>query len=215
MSNPTQRFHEQFKICPIVAILRGLSPDDAEWVGATLFESGVRIIEVPLNSPFPLKSIEILRKTLPVEAIIGAGTVTQQADVSAVANAGGEIVVSPNTDPEVIRETVAQDLISAPGCLTPTEAFAALNAGAHALKIFPASVIGSSGIKAIHATLPDTATLIAVGGVGASNMADFIEVGVAGFGLGSSLFYPGISQSDLAARAITNVKSAQAATEHS
>lgn len=213
MSNPAHRYHTQFADCPIVAILRGLSPEDAETVGAILFECGIRIIEVPLNSPNPLKSIEILRKTLPADAIIGAGTVTREGEVRDVANAGGEIVVSPNTDPNIIRETVNQGLISAPGCLTPTEAFAALNAGAHALKIFPASVIGPSGINAIKATLPAETTLIAVGGVGAQNMAEFTKAGVAGFGLGSSLFFPGISQADLAARASDNVQSARAGLE--
>lgn len=214
MSSPAHRFHEQFAACPVIAILRGLSQDDAIWVGETLYQSGIRIIEVPLNSPNPFKSIETLRRTLPADAIIGAGTVTQREDVHALANVGGEIVVSPNTDPDIIGETVDQGLISAPGCLTPSEAFAALNAGAHVLKIFPASVIGASGIKAMMATLPAGTTIIAVGGVGANNMATFLEVGVAGFGLGSSLFYPGISKGELEARAEMHVSSAHAGMEN-
>ncbi len=213
MSDAAHRFHQQFATCPIVAILRGLSPGDAVWVGETLVESGIRIIEVPLNSPEPLKSIEILRQSLPTETIIGAGTVTQTDQVYEIAAAGGEIIVSPNTDPDIIRETVANCLISAPGCLTPSEAFAAINSGAHALKIFPASVIGPSGINAIKATLPTDTTLVAVGGVGADNMSDYFKVGVTGFGLGSSLFYPGISPTELAERATKNVLSARAGME--
>ena len=208
MTDPVQRFAAQFSKCSIIAILRGLASSEAEWVGDTLYESGIRIIEVPLNSPLPYKSIELMKRRLPDDAILGAGTVTSVEQVEAVANAGGELIVSPNTDTDVIETSVARGLISAPGCLTPSEAFTAIKSGAHALKIFPASVIGPSGIKAIGATLPAGITVIAVGGVGPDNMNEYKAVGVDGFGLGSSLFIPGITQSDLSARAKASVQAA-------
>lgn len=211
MTDQKQRFSEQFSKCPIVAILRGLTPGTAERVSGALYEAGFRIIEVPLNSPQPCQSIEVMKRTLPSDAVIGAGTVTTVADVKSVADAGGEIIVSPNTNPEVIKATLEHGMISGPGCLTPTDVFAAMQAGAHALKIFPASVIGASGIKAIGDTLPDDATVIAVGGVNADNMRDYAKAGAAGFGLGASLFTPGIDHDELVRRANTFVKAASLA----
>lgn len=211
MTNQNNHFFTQLNSCPVIAILRGLAPENAEKVGATLFEAGIRIIEVPLNSPRPLDSISTLRASLPQEAIIGAGTVTTVEDVRRVAAVGGNIVVSPNTDTNVIRETLKQGMISGPGCLTPSEAFSALQSGAHALKIFPASVIGASGMKAMAATLPEQTTTIAVGGVGPSNMDEYASAGTSGFGLGSSLFTPGISLNELRERAENSVAAAKAA----
>lgn len=206
MVDAGSRFFSAFSACPLIAILRGLVPDDAAWVGETLFESGIQIIEVPLNSPLPYESIEILRNTLPQSAIIGAGTVTRIEQVSGVSNAGGEIIVSPNTDPSIIKASIEEGMISAPGCLTPSEAFSAIYAGAHALKLFPANIIGAAGVKAIGAVLPRDIPLLAVGGVGPGNMNEFTEVGIAGFGLGSSLFHPGIERAELAKRSIQSVQ---------
>lgn len=211
MTKQSDRFLSQLNACAIIAILRGLEPREAESVGKILYDSGIRIIEVPLNSPQPFDSISKLRSTLPTNAIIGAGTVTNVDEVKRVAEAGGEIIVSPNTDPNIIRETLARGLISGPGCLTPSEAFSAIRAGAHALKIFPASVIGASGIKAMAATFPDKATIIAVGGVGPTNMGEYRLAGASGFGLGSSLYKPGISLNDLQERAENSVRAADAA----
>ena len=200
MTHP-QAFARHFAACPLVAILRGLTPDEAEGAGAALIAAGVRIIEVPLNSPSPLDSIARLAARFGDEALIGAGTVLTPADVARVADAGGGLIVSPNTDPRVIRAAKSAGLASAPGCFTPTEAFAALEAGADALKLFPAEAAPPAVVKALRAVLPRDVPLIAVGGITPGAMADYRAAGADGFGLGSALYSPGMAAADVATRA--------------
>ena len=190
----------------LIAILRGLKPDEAADIGMALVEAGISIIEVPLNSPQPLDSIETLAKTLGDRATVGAGTVLTTDQVQAIADVGGQIIVSPNCDLEVIAKTKALGLQSYPGVFTPTECFAALKAGADGLKIFPAEVMQAKGIKAIRAVLPPETDVFAVGGVGADNLGEWHAVGVTGFGIGSSLYKPGRSAEEVATKARELVK---------
>lgn len=187
------RFTAALAECPLVAILRGLSPDEAEAIGDALYEGGIRIIEVPLNSPSPLDSIARLSKRLGSRAVIGAGTVLDVAQVEAVRDAGGALVVSPSTNVEVIAATVAAGMISCPGYFTPTEAFAAIGAGAHALKLFPAEAATPAVVKAQRAVLPRAIPLLVVGGVLPEAMAGWFAAGADGFGLGSGIYRPGQS----------------------
>jgi 2-dehydro-3-deoxyphosphogalactonate aldolase len=189
----------------LIAILRGLWPDEAQPVGEALVAAGITRIEVPLNSPEALVSIERLAHGLHDRAEIGAGTVLTPAEVAAVAGAGGRFVVSPNTDPAVIRATKDAGLASWPGAFTASECFAALHAGADGLKIFPASVIGAEGIKALKAVLPKDVPVYAVGGVDAPDFAAYARAGCDGFGLGSSLFKPGRPLGEVEARAAAAV----------
>ena len=184
------RFEAAMRALPLVAILRGLKPEEAPAIGDVLVEAGFRLIEVPLNSPRPLDSIASLRKRFP-DAVIGAGTVLTAAEARDVASAGGELIVAPNFDREVVEETVRLGMTSLPGILTPTEAFAALKAGAHGLKLFPAEIASPAVVKALLAVLPKGTPLIPVGGIGADNMEAWRVAGAAGFGLGSSLYKPG------------------------
>lgn len=185
-----ERFRAAMRELPLVAILRGLKPEEAPTIGEVLVEAGFRLIEVPLNSPRPLDSIALLRKRFP-DAVIGAGTVLTAVEVRDVASAGGELVVAPNFDRDVVEETVRLGLASLSGIMTPTEAFAALKAGAHGLKLFPAELASPSVVRALLAVLPKGTPLIPVGGIGADNMAAWRAAGAAGFGLGSSLYRPG------------------------
>ena len=185
----------------LVAILRGIRPDEAEAALDALIDAGIGVIEVPLNSPDPFKSIAIMVKRAGARALIGAGTVLTAEDARRVALDGGGLVVSPNCDVAVIRATKEAGLISLPGVFTPTEAFTAITAGADGLKFFPADVLGPSGIKGIAAVLPKSIPLFAVGGVDAANLAAFRAGGVAGFGVGSNLFKPGMSAAEIAGRA--------------
>ena len=185
-----ERFRAVMRELPLVAILRGLKPEEAPAIGDVLVEAGFRLIEVPLNSPRPLDSIALLRKRFP-DAVIGAGTVLTAVEVRDVASAGGELVVAPNFDRDVVEETVRLGLASLSGIMTPTEAFAALKAGAHGLKLFPAELASPSVVRALLAVLPKGTPLIPVGGIGADNMAAWRAAGAAGFGLGSSLYRPG------------------------
>lgn len=178
---------------PLIAILRGLQPDEAVAVGEAICEAGFACLEVPLNSPNPLESIASLRKALGDRALVGAGTVLSVDAVTAVAEAGGQLIVSPNTDAAVISVTKASGMLSFPGFCTPTEAFLAIAAGADALKLFPAEVAGMTGMKAMLAVLPGSVPIYVVGGVSLDNMADWKKAGAAGFGIGSSLFTPGQS----------------------
>ena len=182
---------------PLVAILRGVTPDEVVAVGSSLIEAGISIIEVPLNSPEPYDSIKLLATEFGDEALIGAGTVLTAEQAQRVIAAGGKLVVSPNMNPAVIRTTKTLGGLSAPGCLTPTEAFTALDAGADAIKIFPAEMASPKVIKAMRAVLPPDAKLIIVGGVNADNMQDFLAAGANGFGIGSALFKPGRSESEI------------------
>jgi 2-dehydro-3-deoxyphosphogalactonate aldolase len=177
--------------CPLVAILRGITPAEAEVVVDALIEAGIRIVEVPLNSPDPLRSIELLAARFGEHALIGAGTVLEPRQVADVKKAGGRIIVSPSTDAAVITATVEAGLISSPGYFTPTEAFAALKAGAHMLKIFPAEAASPTVVKAQRAILPPAVPLVVVGGVTPESMADYVAAGASGFGLGSGLYKPG------------------------
>lgn len=200
MSHPAT-FARCFALCPLVAILRGVRPDEVEGVAAALVAAGIRIIEVPLNSPDPFESIARLARTFGDTALVGAGTVLDPADVARVAEAGGRLIVSPGTDREVIAATAAAGMVSAPGYFTPTEAFAALKAGAHALKLFPAEAAPPAVVKAHRAVLPKGVPLIVVGGVTPMAMHAYRAAGADGFGLGSALYRPGMSAAEVAATA--------------
>jgi 2-dehydro-3-deoxyphosphogalactonate aldolase len=177
--------------CPLVAIIRGVTPGDAVAIGEALYSEGIRIIEVPLNSPDPLESIRLLAEHLGDRALIGAGTVLEPADVRRVADVGGKLIVSPNTYAPVIQAAVEAGLVSAPGYYTPSEAFEAVRAGAHALKLFPAEAATPSVVKGQLAVLPRHVPLLVVGGVTPGNMRPYLDAGARGFGLGSGLYKPG------------------------
>jgi 2-dehydro-3-deoxyphosphogalactonate aldolase len=194
-------FRERFTATPLIAILRGLRPAEAVAIGNALVEAGISIIEVPLNSPEPFRSIEALAADLGERALVGAGTVLTTADVQRVSDAGGGIIVSPSVDPEVIAATVETGLVSAPGYFSPTEAFAALKAGAHVLKLFPADAGGTALLRAHRAVLPATTPLVAVGGVTPTSIETWRGTGVNGFGLGSALYRPGQTAAQVGAQA--------------
>lgn len=186
---------------PLVAILRGIDPDMAAPAAEALVASGITLIEVPLNSPRPFDSIRAMVAAVGDHATVGAGTVLTAQEVGQVAGAGGRLVVSPNCNPDIIRATKAAGMLSYPGVLTPTECFAALAAGADALKVFPAHLMGTDGLRAVRAVLPPGTPMFMVGGVGPANFADWIAAGATGFGLGTSLYRPGVTVADIAARA--------------
>jgi 2-dehydro-3-deoxyphosphogalactonate aldolase len=198
---PGEELKQRLAECPLVAIIRGVTPGEAEAIGEAIFAAGIRIIEVPLNSPDPLASIEGLAARFGDRALIGAGTVLDPADVARVARAGGRIIVSPNTFPPVIEATAAAGLVSLPGFFTPSEAFAALRAGATGLKLFPAEGAAPAVVKALRAVVPGEVPLLVVGGVGPGTMPPWLEAGADGFGLGSGLYRPGQSPEETAAKA--------------
>ncbi len=185
----------------LVAILRGLKPDEAADIGQVVFEAGIEAIEVPLNSPDPFASIVMIRAALPPDALVGAGTVLTAADVDALHQAGGKLLVSPNIDAEVMRRAAIYGMVTMPGVFTPTEAFQAIRLGASVLKFFPASVLGPAGIAAMRAVLPAGTPVGAVGGVSDKDFSGYKTAGVSVFGLGSSLFKPGMGVAEVAARA--------------
>ena len=185
----------------LIAILRGITPPEAIPVARALVDAGITRIEVPLNSPQPLTSIVAMVDKLSSVAQIGAGTVLNVDQVQDVKDAGGKLVVSPNCDPEVIRATKKLGLQSWPGVMTPTECFAALRAGADGLKLFPGSLIGPDGLKAIRAVLPKGTKVLAVGGAGPDNFAAWAKAGADGFGIGTALYVPGLSVEEVAERA--------------
>ena len=200
----------------LVAILRGVRPDEIEAQTEALIAAGFRALEIPLNSPDPLESvaraIETAERIAPGECLIGAGTVLTPEEARGVAAAGGRLVVSPNSSPAVIAETKRLGLISLPGVMTPTEALAALAAGADGLKLFPAFLLGPAGLKAIRAVLPPETKCWAVGGVGAPDIADWLAAGAWGFGIGSEIYRPGASAAETGEKAARVMAAWAAAT---
>ncbi len=186
---------------PLVAILRGLAASEACEVGAELAEAGIEILEVPLNSPEPYRSIEALRNSLGETAVVGAGTVVSADNVEMVKDSGGQIVVAPNTDEGVIEACLRLDLVPIPGFLTASEAFRATGAGAEFLKLFPANVFAPNYRSALAAVLPDGISVLAVGGVNLTNSRTYLDAGFSGLGIGSSLYRPGCNNSQLRATA--------------
>ena len=199
-TDPAARLARALRPLPLVAILRGISPAEALPVGWALVDAGWCLIEVPLNSPQPLRSIEVLARAFP-QALVGAGTVLAVDQVGAVAGAGGGLVVSPNTDVTVVAEAVRRGLVCLPGVATPTDAFAALGAGAHGLKLFPAEMIGPPALKALRSVLPPGTLLLPVGGITPGSLAPYLAAGAAGFGIGSALYKPGMAVADVASQA--------------
>ena len=198
--NPIDRFAEALTTLPLVAILRGLQPFEALAIGHALIDEGWRLIEVPLNSPQPLASIEMLASDLP-GALVGAGTVLTAQQVRDVHAAGGRLIVAPNFDAAVVRAAAQLGMVCLPGVATATEAFAALAAGAHGLKLFPAELITPAVVKALRAVLSADTVLLPVAGITPSNMAPYRAAGADGFGLGSALYRPGIDAAEVGANA--------------
>ncbi|MCC8938792.1 2-dehydro-3-deoxy-6-phosphogalactonate aldolase [Bradyrhizobium sp. Arg68] len=191
---------------PLVAILRGVKPDEVAGIVSALIEAGMTAIEIPLNSPDPFRSIEIAVKRAPADVLIGAGTVLSAAEVDRLHDAGGKLLVSPNVDVEVLSRARDHAMITLPGVFSPTEALLAARAGASGLKFFPASVLGPAGITAIRAVLPPELMVAAVGGVSDANFADYVKAGIRAFGLGSSLYKPGMTAADIAIRAKVTIE---------
>ena len=210
--NTSEQLHQALHHCGLIAILRGLQPHEAEGIGHALYDAGFRVIEVPLNSPDPLRSIRLLRDTLPADALIGAGTVLQPESCADIAGAGGQLVVMPHSDAVVIRAAKAAGLACAPGVATPTEAFAALAAGADVLKMFPAEALGPVGLKAWRAVLTPPVAIVPVGGITPDAVAPYVAAGASGLGLGSALYRPGDSAQRVAQQAEAFVRAWQAAT---
>ena len=194
-------FEDVFRRMPVIAILRGVRPTEAVAIAEAVLASGIHVIEIPLNSPEPFASIRHVADNLAGRAVVGAGTVLNEAEVDRVAESGGRIIVSPNMDPQVIRKTKARGLVSAPGIMTPSEAFAALAAGADVLKIFPGEFFTLPVIRAMAAVLPKTSVLVLVGGVTPDAVGAFRGSPVAGFGVGSSIYKPGMSAADVKVKA--------------
>ena len=207
----TEKVDIWFRQMPVVAILRGVRPEEVVDIGESLYRAGIGIIEVPLNSPDPLLSIEKLSNALGDRCVIGAGTVLTESDVEGVAAAGGEIVVTPNTNPGVIARALELGMVPMPGWATATDAFLAYQAGARYLKLFPAATYGPDHIKAVSAVLPDDCSLLAVGGVGAESAAQWLRAGIDGFGIGSELYKPGRSAEEVYGAALAVVEALQLA----
>jgi 2-dehydro-3-deoxyphosphogalactonate aldolase len=196
--------------CPIAAILRGVKPDEIDAIGDALVEAGITVIEVPLNSPQPFESIKRLAARHGNHALIGAGTVLETPDVVRLKEAGGQLVVAPNFDADVVRAAKAANLTTLPGVMTPSEGFAALKAGADALKLFPAEIIPPAVFKAWRAVFPADTLMLAVGGVGVDNIAGYREAGASGYGIGSALYKPGRPAAEIGRLAKALVATAKA-----
>jgi 2-dehydro-3-deoxyphosphogalactonate aldolase len=197
----SELFRRYLDQCPLVAIIRGVTPAEGEAIGDAIYDAGIRIIEVPLNSPDPLQSIERLAKRFGENVLVGAGTVLKPEDVDRVRDVGGRIIVSPDTNVEVIGATASAGLVASPGYFTPSEAFAAIRAGATALKLFPAEAASPAVLKAQLAVIPRTVPVLAVGGIKPDNMRPWLDAGASGFGLGGGLYQPGQSAEDTLAKA--------------
>ena len=195
--NAVEMFRAHLQDCRLIAILRGITPAEALAVTEAIRDAGIRIIEVPLNSPEPLRSIELLTARFGDDVTVGAGTVLNVEQVAQVRNAGGRIIVSPSTDTDVIAASVSAGMVSAPGYFTPSEAFQAINAGAHALKLFPAEAASPKVLKAQRAVLPGDIPIVVVGGISPDGMAAYRDAGADGFGLGSGLYRPGRSPAEV------------------
>jgi len=193
-----ERFSAANARLPLVAILRGLAPEEAEGIGSVLYDAGFRLIEVPLNSPEPFRSIAVIRRTLPADALVGAGTVLGIDQVAQLKDSGGDLVVMPHADTAVIRAAKEAGMVCTPGVVTPTEAFSALASGADALKLFPAELVTPTVLKAIRVVLPAGTRLLPVGGITPDNMQPYLDAGATGFGLGSALYKPGMTANAIA-----------------
>lgn len=204
-TSPPHALAQAMAQLPLIAILRGLTPTEAPAVGEALVSSGFTLIEVPLNSPQPLQSIAALTQLFP-NVLIGAGTVLHAQQVKEVHAAGGRLVVAPNFNPAVVAQALALNMVVLPGVATPSEAFAALDAGAHGLKLFPAEMISPPTVKALRAVLPAQAALMPVGGITPDNMAAYLAAGATGFGLGSALYAPGRSAEQVREKALVFVR---------
>jgi 2-dehydro-3-deoxyphosphogalactonate aldolase len=191
----------QARRMPLVAILRGLVPTEAAAIGRALYEGGFRALEVPLNRPGAIECIDILTRALPADMLVGGGTMLSVADVDAVHGAGGRLMVSPNCDVRVIAHAASLGMLCAPGVVTPTEAFAALQAGAHALKLFPADMVGHGGLKALLSVVPAGTDFWPVGGVTPESMGPWVKAGATGFGIGGQLFSPGTTAAEVGVKA--------------
>lgn len=191
---------------PLVAILRGVRPEEADGIVSALIEAGMTAIEIPLNSPEPFRSIETAARRAPADVLIGAGTVLSAADVDRLDEAGGRLMVSPNVDVEVLACAKVHGMVTMPGVFSPTEALLAARAGASSLKFFPASVLGAAGITAIRAVLPPHVMIAAVGGVSDQNFAEYVRAGIFAFGLGSSLYKPGMTAAEITVRARVTIE---------
>jgi 2-dehydro-3-deoxyphosphogalactonate aldolase len=210
MTQLLDQFRAHMDSLPLVAILRGLKPEEALDMGQVIVNAGFHILEVPLNSPEPLRSIHILAEAFP-NALVGAGTVTTAQQVRDIKAAGGQLIISPHLDDNVVCEAVNLGLICVPGVATPSEAFKAIALGAHGLKLFPAEMISPSVVKSMRAVLPKHIRLIPVGGIGTHNMADYRNSGASGFGIGSALFAPGKSAQAVSESAVSFVQAWKAA----
>ena len=197
----TSRFESAMSKLPLVAILRGIQPDETDAILQALVEAGFAMIEIPLNSPDPFRSIAAMRRAAPADVLVGAGTVLSLDDVARLVDAGGDLMVSPNVDIEVVAAAKARHLVALPGVATPSEAFAALKAGADGLKAFPAEALPPAVVKAWRAVVPKRVPLLPVGGITPANMAPYVAAGASGFGLGSALYKPGDSAAVVGERA--------------
>jgi len=194
-------FRRYFDQCPLVAIIRGVTPDEAEAIGQAVYDAGIRIIEVPLNSPDPIESIRRVAARFGESMLVGAGTVLEPERVAEIGAAGGRLIVAPNTNVEVIEETIAAGMVSCPGYFTPSDAFDALEAGATALKLFPAEGASPAVLKAQRAVIPKEVPILVVGGVKPETMQPWLDAGADGFGLGGGLYQPGQSPAETGERA--------------
>lgn len=210
MNKPTVNLREWLDCSPLVAILRGVAPEDAAAVAAAVADAGIRIIEVPMNSPRPLESVEAIATGAGDGVLVGVGTLTEPADAARVARAGGRLAVMPHTDARVISAAREAGLAVMPGVLTPSEALAALNAGADALKLFPAQMMPPNLVAAVRTVLPPDVLLLPVGGITTDAMTGYWQCGVSGFGLGSSLYKPGMAAAEVGKRAREFVAALQA-----